>query len=129
MKRTELSRASGIHPETIRYYEKVGLIPAPTRTEANYRKYDSTHEEQLRFIQSCRQMDMSIDEIRMLTDLQAHPEASCEPVNVLLDKHLADVALKIKQLRKLEEQLRDLREQCGGDHHVENCAILHSIGK
>ncbi|PJX26061.1 Cd(II)/Pb(II)-responsive transcriptional regulator [Advenella sp. S44] len=124
MKIGELARLQGCTPETIRFYEKVGLLPAPVRTEGNYRHYDNEHVQRLRFIRNCRILDMSHDEIRSL--LQAHDETpdDCQPVNQSIDAHIEHVETRIRELSQLKEQLALLRQRCTVPHDVKSCGIF-----
>jgi len=86
-----LAKRTRCQAETIRYYEREGLLPAPARSQGNYRQYDSTHVERLSFIRHCRSLDMTLDEIRALLDFRDAPTRDCADVSVLLDEH-ADCA-------------------------------------
>lgn len=127
MKIGELARLQGCTPETIRFYEKAGLLPAPVRTEGNYRHYDEEHVQRLRFIRNCRILDMSHDEIRSL--LLAHDETpdDCQPVNQSIDAHIEHVETRIRELSQLKAQLASLRQRCPGPHDVKNCGIFQEL--
>ncbi len=88
MKIGELARVTGTPVETIRYYEREGLLAAPARTDGNFRIYEDTHAERLSFIRHCRSLDMSLDEIRILLRFKDAPGANCGDVNTLLDAHI-----------------------------------------
>ena len=109
MKIGELARVTGTPVETIRYYEREGLLAAPARTDGNFRIYEDTHAERLSFIRHCRSLDMSLDEIRILLRFKDAPGANCGDVNTLLDAHIVHVAARIRELRVLERQLKSLR--------------------
>ncbi|MCZ8321291.1 MAG: Cd(II)/Pb(II)-responsive transcriptional regulator, partial [Novosphingobium sp.] len=102
----ELAQVTGTPVETVRYYEKEGLLPQPGRSDANYRVYASEHVDQLQFIRHCRGLDMSLDEIRVLLRLRDAPAEDCGDANALLDEHIGHVVRRIKELRSLERQLR-----------------------
>ncbi|MFP8966198.1 Cd(II)/Pb(II)-responsive transcriptional regulator [Pokkaliibacter sp. CJK22405] len=123
----ELSSLTDCPVETIRYYEKQGLLPAPGRNQANYRVYGPTHLKRLQFILHCRALDMAQEEIRQLVDLQERPEAPCTEVDALLDEHLTHVEARIQQLSHLRDVLRDLRRQCDNLGPVSECAILDQL--
>jgi Cd(II)/Pb(II)-responsive transcriptional regulator len=112
MKIGEVALASGTQVETIRFYEREGLLPVPQRSEGNYRIYAPDHIERLRFIRHCRCLDMTLDEIRLLLEFKDAPQTNCEPVNKVLDEHIAHVALRVRELKALHTQLRELRAQC-----------------
>ena len=123
----ELSRTSGCDVETIRYYEREGLLDAPRREANGYRRYDDGHLVQLNFVRHCRSLDMTLDEIRVLLRFKDAPQAECGEVNALLDEHIGHVATRIRELRQLEKQLKALREQCSGVHEAAHCGILNEL--
>lgn len=127
MRVSELGRATGVDVETIRYYEKEGLLPAPARAANGYRHYDEAHLERLTFIRHCRALDMSLAEIRHLLDFVAHPQADCGEINRLVDEHLERVRARLKSLNALENQLVALRASCGTGHVAADCGILHEL--
>ena len=127
MKIGELARAARTQAETIRYYEREGLLPAPARTEANYRSYGQDHLQRLAFIRHCRSLDMTLDEIRALLRFKDDPAGNCEPVNELLDEHIGHVAERIRELKRLQAELKQLRAQCNAAGGT--CGILDSLDK
>ena len=127
MKIGELAKATHTQVETIRYYEREGLLPETARTEGNYRVYDSTHVDRLSFIRHCRGLDMTLDEIRVLLRFKDSPHENCAQVNDLLDEHIGHVAARIKELRALERQLKSLRENCRESQQASQCGILTEL--
>lgn len=127
MKIGELARIANCSTETVRFYEKEGLLPQPGRNENNYRSYRHEHADQLRFIRNCRSLDMTHDEIRALLRLISGPQDDCTPVNDLLDQHINHVDTRLSELKRLREQLVDLREQCACTQPIEDCGILHGL--
>ena len=125
----ELADRARCQVETIRYYEKEGLLPPPQRSEGNYRLYNDAHADRLAFIRHCRSLDMTLDEIRALLALRDHPLASCEQVNTLLDQHISHVVERIAELKSLEKQLRKLRCLCNQAQTTEQCGILNELEK
>lgn len=123
----ELAKRTECPVETIRYYERQGLLPAAARSEANYRLYGAMHVERLQFIRHCRSLDMTLDEIRSLQLFRDAPEENCAEVNLLLDKHIDHVAQRIAELKALQQQLKKLREQCRTEQAVKDCGILQSL--
>lgn len=123
----ELSTRSGCSVQTIRYYEKEGLIPKPARTESNYRVYDTTALKTLRFIKNCRAMDLTLGEIKQLILLQRSPEETCETVNDLIDKHLDVISSRISDLKALQGDLESLRQKCGNERSIKQCGILGEL--
>lgn len=124
MKIGQLARVTDTQVETIRFYEREGLLPAPSRSNGNYRVYESSHVERLSFIRHCRSLDIALDEIRRLLRFKDAPAESCHEVNDVLDEHIGHVAERIRELRRLERQLRDLRELCTKARDAAHCGIL-----
>ncbi|KGF30152.1 Cd(II)/Pb(II)-responsive transcriptional regulator [Oligella urethralis] len=128
MKIGELSKLANCPVETIRYYEREGLLPeAPRNLHNNYREYQQKHLERLIFIRRCRTLEMSQDEIRKLLVARVEPNASCASVNALIDRHLVDVNQRIKELTALAEELAHIRSQCGEARAARDCGILHEL--
>ena len=124
MKIGELAQATGTPAETIRFYERKQLLPAPGRSEGNYRQYDAWHVERLTLIRHCRSLDMTLDEIRVLLHFKDAPGDDCQGVSTLLDEHIGHVSHRIRELRALEKQLVQLREQCTEASVAADCGIL-----
>lgn len=127
MKIGELATKTGCDVETIRYYEKSGMLAEPERTSNGYREYRSHHQERLQFIRHCRSLQMSLADIRILLDLQSNPAAGCKEVDDLLDSHIVEVQARVKMLLNLEQQLLTLRDQCLGPHSTSDCGILQNL--
>ena len=125
----ELGRATGVDVETIRYYEREGLLPKPGRSEGNYRIYGPMHLERLTFIRHCRGLDMTLDEIRTLLHFKESPEENCGEVNRLLDDHIGHVVRRIGELQALEKQLLELRGRCPDDRRASTCGILEGLSQ
>jgi Cd(II)/Pb(II)-responsive transcriptional regulator len=125
----ELARRSDCPVETVRYYEKEGLLPAPRRSGANYRDYGPQHAERLSFIRRCRSLDMSLPEIRTLLEAIERPDSDCAPVNSLLDEHIGHVAGRIAELKQLKSELDAIRAHCSGAHPAKACGILVSLAQ
>jgi len=102
MKIGQLAQQTGTPVDTIRYYEREGLLPRAARTEGNYRIYDAVHLERLAFIRRCRSLDMTLDEIRTLLKFKDSPLESCSDINVLINEHIEHVAVRIKELKSLQ---------------------------
>lgn len=122
-----LAEATGTPVETIRFYEREGLIPAAQRSDNNYRVYTTAHAERLAFIRHCRNLDMALDEIRALLRLRDAPPNDCGEVNNILDAHIGHVAQRIRELRSLESSLKALRARCQSPHAMEACGILNQL--
>ena len=127
MKIGEMAKAAQTQVETIRYYEREGLLAQPPRSDGNYRIYGAEQVERLAFIRHCRSLDMTLDEIRLLLRFKDAPLEDCAEVNALLDEHIGHVATRIRELRQLEKQLKSLREQCAGAQEAAHCGILNEL--
>src|SRR5471030_780213 len=124
-----LAKRTQCQAETIRYYEREGLLPAPARSQGNYRQYETKHVERLSFIRHCRSLDMTLDEIRALLDFRDAPTRDCTEVSALLDEHVHHVADRIAQLRRLQRQLKHLRGLCAQPGQAERCGILNAMSR
>lgn len=127
MKIGELAKASHIEVETIRYYERIGLLPAPARTNGGYRTYASAHLERLVFIRHCRALDISLADIGCLLRFVEDPGAECSEIDRLIDTQLARVRARLASLRTLERQLVVLRSRCDRPDRAARCGILHEL--
>lgn len=127
MKIGELAQASATTIETIRFYEREGLLPHAARTQGNYRIYENYHVERLVFVRHCRSLDMALDEIRQLLMLKDSPQDTCADVNDLLDEHIGHVAQRMGELRTLQRQLKALRERCSEETAAQTCGILKQL--
>ncbi|MEW6688013.1 MAG: Cd(II)/Pb(II)-responsive transcriptional regulator [Pseudomonadota bacterium] len=125
----ELARRADCPVETVRYYEKAGLLPAPRRSGANYRSYAAEHAARLAFILRCRSLDMSLPEIRVLLAAIERPDSDCGPVNALLDEHIGHIASRIAELKYLKSELDAIRAHCSGKHPARACGILESLSQ
>lgn len=127
MKIGELATRAGTPVETIRYYEREGLLPAAPRSGGNYRIYHGQHAERLAFIRHCRTLDMTLDEIRVLLRYRDAPHEDCGDVNALLDEHIGHVSARIRELRQLERELKALRGRCANPTDSAHCGILSGL--
>lgn len=127
MKIGELARATGANAETIRYYEKIGLLPRPGRTDSNYRDYSPKDVERLAFIRHARGLGFEIADIRSLIDLAEQPDRDCAEADTIASRHLADVELKIGRLEKLRGELGQMVRSCRGGR-VGSCRIIEALG-
>jgi MerR family transcriptional regulator, mercuric resistance operon regulatory protein len=118
-----LSRLTGVHIETIRYYERVKMLPAPPRTEAGRRTYGQSHRRTLGFIRRARDLGFSLDEIRALLELDWPGRASCAEVREIASLHLANVRTKLADLARLEAVLSETVAQCEGNL-TPQCPVL-----
>ena len=124
--RGRLSNLTGCNIETIRYYERVGLLPLPRRNEVGYRLYDAADVRRLTFIRRCRELGFSLAEIRGLLVLVDGGGSSCGDVRDMTLAHANDIRTKIADLRQMERILREMATKCeGGD--IPECPILEAL--
>jgi Cu(I)-responsive transcriptional regulator len=126
MKIGELAALAGSNPETIRYYERIGLLPPPSRTHGNYRDYAKAHLDRLTFIRHARGLGFEIADIRSLLDLGEQPERDCGEVDHIASGHLRAVERKIEQLRQLRSELNRMLSQCRGGQ-IADCRIMGAL--
>lgn len=129
MKISELANATQTQAETIRFYEREGLLPQASRTESNYRFYDESSIERLAFIRHCRSLDMALEEIRTLLRFKDAPNDQCGDVNALLDAHIGHVSTRIRELKAMEKTLKAMRLQCRDAQSAKDCGILNELTK
>jgi len=122
----ELARVTGTKVETIRYYERIGLLPAPPRTAANYRAYSAAHVGRLSFTRRARDLGFSIEQIRALLDLSDQHDRPCEAVDLIAREHLAEVDRRLADLRSLRRELSALIDQCLHGT-VAECRIIEAL--
>jgi DNA-binding transcriptional MerR regulator len=122
----QLGQATGTKIETIRYYEKIGLLPAPKRTAGNYRSYAAEHLQRLGFIRRARELGFTIEDVRELLKLAAHGERPCEQVDQFVARHLETTERKIQALTRLRRELRDTLDSCKGGRIAE-CRVVQAL--
>lgn len=121
----EVARRTGCHIETIRYYEKAGILAAPAR-RGTYRDYTGSDVERLRFVRRARELGFSLDEIRTLLDLASRRQVDCAHVLPVAARHLANVREKLADLARIEAALCDLVSQCSEGAAVP-CPVVRSL--
>lgn len=126
MKISKAATASGCHLETIRYYERIGLMPSPERIGSGYRSYEHTDVERLRFITRGRDLGFSLEEIRSLLRLAQDPDLSCGEVDQLARKHLGDIQARLADLQRMASELTRTIGACHGDERG-TCTILETL--
>ena len=104
-----LAREAGVKVVTIRYYEQIGILPRPDRSEGNFRIYTRAHAEKLQFIRRCRELGFSLEQIRDLFRLSSENTGTCQEVCAIADRHLASVEGKLADLKRLASELRRIR--------------------
>lgn len=126
MKIGEVAAASGCHLETIRYYERIGLLPRPSRTASGYRAFAPADIERLRFVTRGRDLGFSLDEIRSLLQLAGRDDLSCAEVDRVAHAHLIDIRTRIADLERMAGELERLIDGCGRGQRSQ-CAILSTF--
>lgn len=127
MRISELANAAGIAVETLRYYERCGLLPAPQRRPNGYRDYSPEHLERLVFVRHCRALDIPLADIQRLLAFLDQPEADCHDIDQLIESRLAEVRQRLDSLTALEQQLSQLRRCCQDHQQVQDCGILQQL--
>lgn len=123
----ELAEQAGVDVQTVRYYEREGLIDAPSRTASGYRSYGPQHLERLNFVRHCRSLDMPLADVKQLIALAGNRAVSCDVVDDIVQAHLERVHTKRVALEVLERKLETLRSQCASGHRVADCGILEEL--
>jgi MerR family mercuric resistance operon transcriptional regulator len=121
----ELSQRTGCNIETIRYYERIGLMPAPPR-KGRYRSYGGDHVARLGFVRRARELGFTLDEVRALLGLAAGGHASCAEVRNLAASHLKDVRVRIADLKRMERVLADSVRACDAGQDP-GCPLIESL--
>jgi len=126
MKRGKLAQSTGCNLETIRYYEKIGLLHEPDRTESGHRVYSDDDQRRLKFVLRSRELGFSIEELRGLLNLVDSNDYTCGEVLDVTTRHIADIKSKISDLKKLQRILSDMSSQCAGGE-VPDCPVINSL--
>lgn len=122
----KLAAATGTTVQTIRHYERIGLLPRAPRTGGNQRRYRRTHLERLAFVRHARELGFSLDAIRELLDLADDPHRPCAEADGIAQSHLRTVRSRIERLRALECELQAMIAQCAGGR-IETCRIIEVL--
>lgn len=121
-----LAEATDTKVETVRYYERIGLLPEPGRTAANYRAYTATHLARLSFIRRARDLGFTLDQVRALLGLADHQDNDCCAVDALARDHLTEIDRKIADLKSLRRELNDIISQCSRGT-IADCRIIGAL--
>jgi DNA-binding transcriptional MerR regulator len=122
----QLGKATATKVETIRYYERIGLLPAPGRTGGNYRSYASEHVRCLGFIRRARELGFSIDDVRELLELARHRDRPCAEVDQIVARHLVVTERKIVALKRLRGELQNTLAACKGGR-ISECRVVQAL--
>lgn len=121
-----LAKRTGTKVQTIRYYEQIGLLPEPGRTEGGQRRYDDADLDRLAFIRHARQLGFTLEAIRELLDLSDNPGRPCADVDRIAQRQLKEVEARISRLKALRKELRRMLRECGRDT-VSDCRVLEVL--
>ena len=125
----QVAKQSGIGIETIRFYERKGLIDEPPRKESGYRQYTDDVIRQLTFIQHAKTLGFSLREINELLSLRSRPGVTSREIKLMAQTKLGDIEQKIKMLRRMQKTLKNLVNQCSGHGPTEECPIIEALDK
>lgn len=123
----QLAKVTSTKVVTIRYYERIGLLPFPPRTSGNYRAYDREQVSRLGFIRRCRDLGFTLDQIRDLLNLSSRKDQDCTEVDRLAAAHLESVKAKIADLKRLATELQRINNCCEGGGRIADCRIIEAL--
>lgn len=124
----QLARAAGTKAETIRYYEREGILPAADRTDSNYRDYSADHLATLSFVRRSRELGFSMAQVRELLALSDRDDKPCESIDKMVQQQIAEVERKIADLARLREELNHMLSSCDADR-IGNCRVVESLAR
>lgn len=124
----QLAKRAGLTVETIRFYEKIGLLNKPTRTPSGYRQFSSEAERQLNFIQQAKNVGFTLNEITELLNLRTDPDGCCGDIKIRAKIKLDDVNQKITELRQIRDALQSMIDGCIDEtDDISGCAVVHTL--
>jgi len=123
----KVAKSAGIGVETVRFYERRGLIESPPRNESGYRQYPVSTIHRLRFIRRAKELGFSLREIKELLELQTDPTSTCDDIMKHTEQKLADINRKIDDLIKIRDALNILFEACSRDRTLADCPIINAM--
>lgn len=124
----QLAKATGTSPETIRYYEREGILPTADRTDSNYRDYSTDHLAALTFVRRARELGFGMAQVRRLLALSDNAEKPCGDIDRLVEEQLVEVDRKIADLTLLRDELGQMLRTCKGEN-IGDCRIVESLGR
>lgn len=127
MKIGELARETGVSTQTIRFYEREGLLPMPARSANGYREYGESTIDEIQFIQECQAAGFTLKEIRRLEGLDPEKSATCSEMSDLLTHKIEEIDRKIASLRKVRAPISELQEQCASKLAKDPCPALRQL--
>lgn len=122
-----IARETGSKVQTVRYYEQIGLMPPPDRTEGNQRLYTRADVERLAFIRHARDLGFSIETIRELLGMADRPDMPCDEADAIVFRHLEDVKARIARMQALQSELERMLRQCAGGA-ISDCRVIEALG-
>ncbi len=125
----QVARKTGLGIETIRFYERKGLVQEPQRKDSGYRQYQQQDVDRLLFIQQAKTLGFTLSEIHELLSLKVSPHTSSREIKKIAQSKLADIEARIKLLKRMQRTLKKLVEQCPGHGPADHCPILEALGK
>ncbi len=123
-----LSEHTEVNVETIRYYERIGILPEPPRSAGGHQLYANEHKQRLVFIRRSRALGFSLRQVRVLLGLSNGRRMTCAKVKSMTEQHIADIRRRVKDLKRLERVLRDMAAQCQGEERLD-CPILDALAR
>ena len=123
----DLAEETGVKVVTIRYYERIGLMPRVSRTDGNYRTYGQEHRRRLRFIRRCRDLGFTLDQVRDLLRLSSEKTRACAEVDRIAELHRRTVEAKLADLARLAGELRRISACCHGKGLIADCRIIEAL--
>lgn len=122
----ELAKRTQVKVPTIRFYEQIGLLSAPPRTEGNQRRYEQSEVDRLNFIRHARELGFEVEDIRELLAMNAEPQASCHQADSIARNHLSEIDRRISRLQALRTELTRMIEECGHGR-ICDCRIIEAL--
>lgn len=123
----EVADRASVNLQTVRFYERRGLLPEPPRSGVGHRQYDEGHVRRIRFIKRAQELGFSLDEIEELLSLQRNAEVSSREVRQRALAKVAEIEEKLRDLMRLRRTLEGLIVECSGNERAEHCSILHAL--
>lgn len=123
----ELAKQAGVNMQTIRYYEREGLLPKPPRTAGGYRAFPADAVARVCFIKQAQAVGFALDEVRELLELRNHPETACPQVQRRAEAKIGDVSAKLRDLQTIRRQLTRLAKACAGRAKPHTCPLLEAL--
>ena len=125
---SQLANSAGVNVETLRYYERRGLLPEPPRRASGYRQYSQDDVARLQFIKRAKELGFTLQEVQELLNLRVDPDTPCAMVKRRADLKIIDIEEKLRSLKRIKKALNKLAATCSGRGPVGDCAILEALG-